>query len=159
MQSLSTPLLVAVALFLGVLLWRVRPAFGFGHRPGASSKAVKEKLARAEAAKDDHDKALALCDAADLLAARGAVGLYLKAMRIDPSSVQIVERTVAGLSRRPRALESVLSRHLGATPWAPCRDATVAALDALRTLYEGPLRSPVRAKLFAQARDALSAKA
>ena len=116
---------------------------------------MADQLARAEAATDEHEKALALCDAADLLAARGAVGLYLRAMRIDPSSVQVVQRTVSGLSRRPRALESALSRHLGSTPWTPSPAATVAALDALRALYEGPLRSPVRAKLFAQARDSL----
>lgn len=155
MQGFSTPLLVAVLLFLGVLLWRVRPVLGFGHKPGANRKAVKELLERAEAAKDDHDKALALCDAADLLAARGARGLYLRAMRVDPKSVEIVQRAVTGLARRPRALESVLWRHLAAMPWTGSREATAATLDALRALYEGPLRSPVRARMFGHARDAM----
>jgi hypothetical protein len=155
MQGLSPPLLVAVALFLLAVLWRVRPALGFGHRPGVSRHAFKAQLERAEAAKDDHEKALALCDAADLLAARGARGLYLRAMRADPTSVQVVQRAVTGLAKRPRALEAVLWRHLGAGPWTPSRDATVAALDALRVLYEGPLRNAVRAKVFAHARDAM----
>lgn len=155
MQGLSPPLLVAVALFLLAVLWRVRPALGFGHRPGASRQAVKAQLERAEAAKDDHEKALALCDAADLLAARGARGLYLRAMRADPKSVQVVQRAVTGLARRPRALEAVLWRHLGAGPWTDAREATAASLDALRVLYEGPLKNATRAKVFAHARDAM----
>ena len=155
MQGLSPPLLVAVALFLAAVLWRVRPAFGFGHRPGASRAAFKAQLERAEATKDDHEKALALCDAADLLAARGAKGLYLRAMRVDPTSVQVVQRAVTGLAKRPRALESVLWRRLAAGPWTGSREATGAALDALRVLYEGPLRNAMRAKVFGHARDAM----
>jgi hypothetical protein len=89
------------------------------------------------------------------MAAGGARGLYLRALRADPAAVQVVERTVTGLARRPRALEHVLWRHLSQTPWTPARDATVASLDALRVLYEGPLRKPLRAKFFAHARDAI----
>ena len=155
MQGISPPLLVAVVLFLAAVLWRIRPAFGFGHRPGASRAAFKAQLERAEAAKDDHEKALALCDAADLLAARGAKGLYLRAMRMDASSVQVVQRAVTGLAKRPRALEQVLWRHLAATEWTGPREATCAALDALRVLYEGPLKNAMRAKVFGRARDAV----
>jgi hypothetical protein len=42
-----------------------------------------------------------------------------------------------------------------ATPWTESREATQAALDALRALYEGPLRNPTRARAMANARDAL----
>jgi hypothetical protein len=145
MQGLSPPLLVAVAVFLAAVLWRIRPAFGFGQRPGASRAAFK----------DDHEKALALCDAADLLAARGAKGLYLRAMRLDPGSVQVVQRAVTGLAKRPRALEQVLWRHLAAREWTGSREATGEALDALRVLYEGPLKNAMRAKVFGHARDAV----
>jgi hypothetical protein len=83
------------------------------------------------------------------------MGLYVRALRADPSSVRIVERAVAGLAKRPRALEKVLWRHLATAPWTATREATVASLDALRVLYEGPLRSALRAKAFANARDAV----
>lgn len=136
-----------------MLVWRVRPAIGFGRRPGVPKQAVRAHLARAEAAKDEHERALALCDAGDLMAAGGARALYLRALRSDPTSVQVVERTVAGLAKRPHTLESVLWRHLSVSPWTPAREATVASLDALRVLYEGPLRRSARAKFFAHARD------
>lgn len=154
MDSSTFPLAVAAAAFLAVLVWRVRPAVGFGRRPGVSSDEVRACLARAESAKGDHERALALCDAADRLGARGARGLYLRALRADPASLPVVERTVAGLAKRPRALEAVLWRHLSVTPWAN-RDVAAAILDQLRVLYEGPLRKPLRAKFFANARDAL----
>jgi hypothetical protein len=154
MDASTFPLALAAAAFLAVLVWRVRPSVGFGRRPGVTSDEVRACLQRAESAKDDHERALALCDAADRLAARGARGLYLRALRADPTSVPIVERAIAGLARRPRALEAVLWRHLSVTPWAG-REATLAMLDQLRALYEGPLRKPMRAKFFANARDAL----
>jgi hypothetical protein len=155
MESSTLPLAVAAGVFFAMVVWRVRPAIGFGRRPGVSKEAVRAHLARAEEAKDEHSRALALCDAADLLAAGAARGLYLRAMRSDPASVQVVERTVKGLAKRPRTLEAVLWRHLAAEPWMGARDASVVALDALRTLYEGPLRRSVRAKFFAHARDAV----
>jgi hypothetical protein len=155
MEGTTLPLAIAAGLFLAVLIWRVRPAVGFGRRPGASKAEVKAHLARAEAAADPKDKALALCDAADLHGAQGARGLYLRALRADPASKAIVDRTVAGLAKRPRALEAVLWRHLSQSEWTTAREATVASLDALRALYEGPLRKSMRAKFFAHARDAL----
>jgi hypothetical protein len=157
METLSTPLVVAAALFLAVLVWRVRPAIGLGRRSGASREAIRAHLARAEAAKGNHERALALCDAADLLSTRAARGLYLRAMRADPASAEVVARAVSGLSRRPRALEAVLWRHLSTSPWTETREASGAALDAMRALYEGPLRNGVRARVFAHARDTLRA--
>ena len=82
----------------------------------------------------------------------------MRALRADPASAEIVARTVTGLGRRPRALEGLLWRHLGAADWkGPCRPAMVAALDALRVLYEGPLRNAVRARAIANAKDVLTA--
>jgi hypothetical protein len=155
MEGSTLPLVVAAGVFFATVVWRVRPAIGFGRRPGVSKAVVRSHLARAEGAKDEHERALALCDAGDLMAAGGARGLYLRALRADPMSVKVVERTVAGLAKRPRTLESVLWRHLSVSPWTSARDATVASLDALRSLYEGPLRKSVRAKFFAHARDAV----
>jgi hypothetical protein len=155
MEGATLPLVIAAGVFFAMVVWRVRPVIGFGRRPGVSKEALRGHLARAEAAKDEHDRALALCDAADLMAAGGARGLYLRALRADPAAVQVVQRTVTGLAKRPRALEHVLWRHLSQSPWTDSREATVASLDALRVLYEGPLRKSLRAKFFAHARDAL----
>jgi hypothetical protein len=166
MQASSLALAVATGAFALMLLWRVRPAFGPGRRRHA---ALKEAQARIEAAADEPSRALALCDAADLVAARmagsgSAKGLYMRAMRADPSSVDVVSRAVAGLARRPRALESVLWRHLSLSAPAvppgsrkgPARGAMLASLDALRSLYEGPLKNGVRARALANMRDAFT---
>ena len=88
--------------------------------------------------------------------ASNATGLYLRAMRTDPRSAIVVGRAVAGLAARPRALESLLWRHLAQAPWtSDSRDATTAVLDALRVLHEGPLKNAIRARAFGNARDAL----
>jgi hypothetical protein len=155
MQEWSLPLILATTAFLVVLLWRIRPLVP-GQRRSASREAIREARARIEAAGTDRERALALCDAADLMRAGSAKGLYLRAMRADPRSPQIVARAVGRLADRPRTLESILWRHLAvATPWTETREATWAALDALRALYEGPLRNPTRARAMANARDAL----
>jgi hypothetical protein len=155
MEGSTLPLVVAAGVFLAVLVWRVRPAIGIGRRPGASREALRACMARVEAAKDEHERALALCDAADLLAHGRARGLYLRALRADPASTEIVARTVKGLAKRPRALDAVLWRHLSQGEWTAAREATVACLEALRVVNEGPLRKTVRARFFANARDAV----
>jgi hypothetical protein len=163
MVGLSTPLVVAAAAFLFVLLWRVRPAipWAWGPRRPAARKALREAQGRIESATDPIARARALCDAADVMArgvggASSATGLYLRALRTDPRSAEIVNRAVTGLTARPRALESLLWRHLGQAPWtSDSREATRIALDSLRVLYEGPLRNAVRARALANARDAL----
>jgi len=154
-ETWSTPLIAATAAFLALLLWRIRPRLGWGPGRRSGGEALRETQARIEAAKTDAEKAVALCDAADLRAVGDARGMYLRAMRADPASVAVVGRVVAGLSHRPRALESLLWRYLATTPWTESKDTARAALDALRVLYEGPLRNAVRAKALAHARDAL----
>ncbi|MGH7270409.1 MAG: hypothetical protein ACREJ3_08255 [Polyangiaceae bacterium] len=163
MQTWSTPLVAAAAAFLAVLLWRVRPHLP-GGRSRASFDALREARARIEATHEPRARALALCDAADLTV-RGpggtasAAGLYQRAMRTDPTSAEIVVRTVSGLAKRPRRLESLLWRHLAAGPWTgEAADASRAALDALRVLHEGPLKNAVRARALAHARDALDGR-
>jgi len=95
-------------------------------------------------------------DGADGTRGRGAMAAHLRAVRDEPASVQAVEQAVAALSRRPRALEVVLWRHLAAGPWDSRREAVVASLDALRSLYEGRrLRNQVRARAIAYARESI----
>jgi hypothetical protein len=161
MQGLSTPLVAAAAAFLVVVLWRVRPALPFGQGRRASREALREARGRIEASPTPQARALALCDAADLMSrgvggASSATGLYLRAMRTDPQSAAVVGRAVTGLAARPRALESLLWRHLAQAPWtSDSREATKAVLDALRVLHEGPLKNAIRARALGNARDAL----
>jgi hypothetical protein len=160
MQDRSIPLILATAAFLAVLLWRVRPALS-GRQRRASREALREARSRIDSAVDEPARALALCDAADLVAKRigggaSAKGLYLRALRADGCSVALVTRAVSGLARRPRTLEAVLWRHLGSVPWTgKSGDAVRASLDALRTLYEGPLRNAIRSRALGHAREAL----
>jgi hypothetical protein len=162
MQEWSTPLVLATGAFLAVLLWRVRPAWPWSSKRKALRETLREARARIEAAKDPVARAQALCDAADITARGGgrygsAAGLYQRALRTDPKSAEIVSRAVAGLAKRPRALESLLWRALAAGQWTgDSRDATRVALEALRALHEGPLKNPVRARALANARDAIS---
>lgn len=86
---------------------------------------------------------------------RSAVAVHSRALRDAPGSVQAVEQAIAALSRRPRALELVLWRHLAAAPWGDRREAVAASLDALRSLYEGRLSNQVRARAVAHARESL----
>jgi hypothetical protein len=153
-EDWSIPLVVATAAFLAFLLWRMRPFIG-GRGAEAGREALREAQARIEAAKTEPERATALCDAAELMRAGEAKGMYLRAMRADPASAEVVARAVAGLARRPRTLESLLWRYLASRPWTGSKEATRAALDALRVLYEGPIKNTVRAKAMAHARDAV----
>ena len=94
-------------------------------------------------------------EGADGSRGRGAMAVHLRAVLDDPASVQVVEQAVAALSGRPRALEVVLWRHLAAAPWGSRRQAVLASLDALRSLYEGRRRNQVRARAIAYARESI----
>jgi hypothetical protein len=160
MQDTSVPLVIATASFLAVLVWRVRPLVEWTTHQRETRGALRGARERIEASKDEIERARHLCDAADLLAAyvhsrTTAIGYYLRAMRADPSSVEIVARMSAGLARRPRALESLLWRHLALGGGGANKEATRAALDGLRMLYEGRLRSGVRARALQNVRDAI----
>src|ERR1700722_17786399 len=115
MQALSTPLVAAAAAFLVVVLWRVRPAMPFRARRRAPREALREAQSRIEASATPAARALALCDAADLLTrgvggASSATGFYLRAMRTDPQSAAVGGRAGAGLAAPPRAPEAPLWR-------------------------------------------------
>jgi hypothetical protein len=160
MQDSFLPLIVAAGAFLALLGWRVRPLVVWRTQQRASRQALLEARLRIEAAPEGPQRARALSDAADLAArqvrGRGrAAGLYLRAMRSDPTSVEVLQRAVAGLARRPRALESLLWRQLAIARWEESPGAAAVALDALRALYDGPLRNAVRARALANARKML----
>jgi hypothetical protein len=161
MQDWSVPLTLSTGAFLAWLMWSVRPAIGWRRRRRVSRSALKEAQARIESAPDNRSRALALCDAADLVAksiagATSATGLYLRAIRSDPQSVDVVRRAAEGLTSRPRTLESILWRHLAAGSWTgPSQAAVRTSIDLLRGLYEGPLRNSVRARALANARETL----
>ena len=156
----NAPLVVASFVFVVFLLWKLRPALdlGGGAGKGAAIRAAKERVA---AARTEEARALALCDAGDAAAAglaggESAIGYYLRAMRTDPRSADLVVRAAKGLARKPRALESLLWRRLGAEPWRGGGEAAAkAALEELARLYAGPLRNAPRARAMEHARALL----
>ncbi|MBX3204342.1 MAG: hypothetical protein KF764_04700 [Labilithrix sp.] len=155
------PLLVSAVVFAAFLVFRMRPAVTPRAREKAAALAVATK--RIEESKDDAARAIALADAADACAALGrtnsAVGYYLRALRSDPRSTQIVERTAAGLTRRPGALERLMWRHLAAHSWeGEHRDAAHASLRALAAVYAKRRRHRLRAEAIAHALAALDAE-
>jgi hypothetical protein len=154
----NLPLLVAAVVFALFLLWRLRPSIVSTR--GKSSLALREAKKKIEAATDDLSRATALAEAggacAELGRTTGAVGYFLRAMRADPSSADLVNRAAAALARRPHALEALLWRRLGSAPWADSgRGAALAALAHLAALYAGPIHHRPRARALAYAIAAL----
>jgi hypothetical protein len=132
------PLLVSALAFAAFIVFKMRPQLSEGSRENAL--ALKDAQKRILDAKDEPERARALCDAADACARLGrtnsAVGFYLRAMRADPRSKEIVMRSASSLANRPRALEKLMWRHLAAEPWTgDGRDAALAALRTLATVY------------------------
>lgn len=159
-QHLQWPLVVSALLFGAMLLWRVRPRFG-GPRAGrAGESEVREAEARVAAAKTDAERALALAALGELHARQfGRSGqartTFLQAMKLDPASVDIVERASLALLHRPRTLEHLLWRRLASTPARDARAATALALQKLAALYAGPLRNRMRARALEQMASAM----
>jgi tetratricopeptide (TPR) repeat protein len=155
------PLLVSAIAFAAFLVFKMRPAVTPGAR--AAQGALAEAKRRVEASRDDATRAQALADAADACArlgrTNGAVGFYLRALRSDPSSKDIVQRANAALVRRPRALEDLLWRHLAASPWEEgSREAAMTSLAALADLYGRRPRHRPRARALEHALLALGVK-
>jgi tetratricopeptide (TPR) repeat protein len=143
------PLLISAIAFMAFLVFKMRPALGRDGREHAA--ALKEAKDRIEKAADDDAKAKALCDAGDacvrLGRLNGAVGFYLRALRANPKSKEVVERTATGLATRPGQLENLMWRQLGAVEWkSDARDAQLAALRALASVYAKKPRHQHRAK-------------
>ncbi|WP_394833139.1 hypothetical protein LVJ94_42225 [Pendulispora rubella] len=161
----SYVLLGATIVFAVYLIFRFRPALSGLSRGGARSAAraaLKDAKTRLDAAKTDEERALCLGDAGDASASagrtNGAVGYYIRAMRLDPRSAALIERAATHLEEHPHALETLLWRRLGAESWTgPTAAPAHAALRHLAKLYaHGALRQSVRARVF---RNALAAVA
>jgi hypothetical protein len=147
----TVALTVAAIAFLALVLYRVRPRMGRRRRApfGPALKAARDKL---NAATTDAERASALCEAADACAAafgRGeaAASYYMRAMRLAPTSVEFVERACRNLEHRPRVLEGLLWRKLGAdADRKGTHDATLAALRGLVQVYSIGARNAPRAR-------------
>jgi hypothetical protein len=144
-------LLVVATLFLGLIVARAWPRIG-KRRNIPLGKALKAARAKIEAATTDEAKAQALCEAADACAlafGRGeaAASYYLRAMRLMPESVTLVERAAKSLEHRPRVLEHLLWRRLGAGgDAAPNKAVTTAVLRGLALVYSGKPHNAARAR-------------
>jgi hypothetical protein len=159
-MSTESFLVVAAVLFGGFMVWRLRPAWGGSRALGPARGALREAKKKLESAKTPVERALALCEVADACAAslraNSAVAYYLRAMRSDPTSSELVLRASRGLARRPHALESLLWRRLGAEPWSGrSKSAAITALRTLAAIYEGPLRNRARARALDHALAAM----
>jgi tetratricopeptide (TPR) repeat protein len=154
----EVPLLISAIAFFAFLVFKMRPAIGrHGREHAAALKEANDRIAKAP---DDAAKANALCDAGDALVRlgrlNGAVGYYLRALRANPKSKDIVERTATGLAKRPGQLENLLWRQLGAVEWkSDAREAQIAALRALGAVYAKRPRHQHRAKAVEHALEAL----
>ncbi len=160
METWQTIALTIAAITFGVfILWRVRPAFGGQRKPLRT--VLKAARARIDAAKDEEERAQALCDAGDACAAAvgrsgEAVQFYLRAMRQQPNTSALLERAIKGLSRKPRALEKLLWRRLGSEPWAgQTREVAKIALKALADLYTHQLHDHIKAQALEHALNAI----
>ncbi len=147
------PLGVTALIFGGVVLSRLRPAFGGGG--GTARKALAAARMALDKAESPEGRASALAAAGDACSQHPALrnlaaGYYARALKVAPADVTLIHRTAQGLARKPHALESLLVRRLGATKWSD-EAVTKALLEELHALYQGRLRSVARAQMIGRA--------
>ena len=149
----NVAVVAGAVVFAVFLLWRMRPV-----RLGVSAvrrSTVDTMAARVQArsAPDARSRARILCDAARRVGgqpggASAAIGLFLRAMKADPSWPEPVSCISSLLGhRRPHDLERILWRHLGSCSWADGgqREVAAACAHALAGLYRGRLKDRSRA--------------
>jgi len=161
MDGRQAALAVAAVLFLGFLLVRLWPG---RIRREALTDTVRAVRRRAHEAATPHARAEALCEAGALAVREGArwtaaAGFFLRAMNADPTWPGAVEQTVLSLRRRrPRLLEKILWRRLGALPWDDAHRAVLReAAASLSGLYARELRDKHRAAACAKLAEELAA--
>ncbi|HEX7664453.1 MAG TPA: hypothetical protein VF407_08085 [Polyangiaceae bacterium] len=153
-------IVVAAVVFGLFVFYRFRPLLG-GRAGGPVGVELKEARARLAKAANDTEKTEALAACGDACAKQIGLGgaassYYLRAMRLSPTSEALVERAATGLARRPRTLETLMWRRLGAEPWTSgSADATKAALKQLIAVYTGKRRSALRARMAERALEAM----
>jgi len=148
------PQVVIVAfavLFLGFLLLKMRPLRAQRRMP----LEVRRARERARMAGTPRARAEALCDAAVLSARKAgrwtaAAGLFLRAMRADPTWAGPVQTAIRTLhKRRPRLLETMLWRRLAQLPWDEAhREAVHAAGAGLKALYRHEIKDTAKARFL-----------
>jgi hypothetical protein len=129
MSTEQLSLVAVCALFLLVLLWRVRPALPLTRpRDREALRVVQEKIANA---KGPEARAQALCEAGELCAQRGrrvgAEGFFRRALAEQPSA-QSVQRAATALSKWPRTAEAVLWKALASAKEPTSEREVLAAL-------------------------------
>jgi hypothetical protein len=150
-------LVVAIALFVLMLLWRIRPLLPIATSVSAADRYVLAELKlRIEGAGGPAERAGALASAGETMARLGrrasSEGYFLRSLREAPTDAELVRRAEVALSKWPRTLENILWRRLAAAPWTGVHHAAaVAALDALCTVQEGPMRKRVSARALRHA--------
>ncbi len=138
---------VAFAVFL---VFKVRPA----RKRRAALGDVAAARERARVAATPRDRAVALVDAGRHAAAArrwtSAAGLFLRAMKADPTHAgAIVEAAAALGSHRSRWLEAMLWRRLDHLPWEGEHAAAArAAAEGLADLYARRRRDRGRAAVM-----------
>jgi hypothetical protein len=166
-QSLT--ILGAALLFAVFLIWKLRPTFPLPRLSmpaawwgGAAAEDVASLRAEIAAMRDTarrartpRERAEALAHAAALvgknpLRLTSAMGLYLRAMRADPTFGEAVRGICALLaSDRPELLEAVLWRRLSHLHWeGETAEAARCAADGLIALYRHELRHRDRARVM-----------
>jgi hypothetical protein len=130
----------AAALFLVYLLVQVRPLRPKG-TPATNGK-IAEAKKRARTAKSPEARAAALADAGEAAVrgghVRAAAGLFLRALRADPRSVEVVRRVSAALASRPALLEGLLLRRVAMSSASPDDEdpALAEAVEALAKVWK-----------------------
>lgn len=116
---------------------------------------VRRARARARVAGTPRARAEALCDAAVLSARKAgrwtaAAGLFLRAMRADPTWAGPVQLAIKTLHKaRPKLLETMLWRRLAQLPWDEAhREAIQAAGAGLKALYRHEIHDIAKARFL-----------
>jgi hypothetical protein len=139
---------VAFGAFIVGQLWPRRA------RRRAAAAEVRSARARAASASTARERSAALADAGEAAARGGrwtsAGGLFLRALRADPTLVEVVGKLAAALAEaRPHLVESILLRRLAALPDDDAhRPAAHEMAVALSGLYERRLRDRPRAAVL-----------
>jgi len=140
-----------VAVFVLVLLYRVRPSFGF-RQVKAISQGVIDARAKLGAAQTPREKAQALCEIGDAFAhtkgGRGAaMGQYLRALKVDPSWPHPIELLKDLLFKdRPLVLERTMWRRLSMVDWRTGnQEVALSCASVLADLYKNRVKDRSRA--------------
>jgi len=154
---------VAAVVFGLFVLYKFRPLLG-GTGASAGPADLRDARRRLTQATSDAQRLEAILAAGDACARTvglggGASSYYFRAMRLAPASAEIVDHAAKGLVRRPRILETLLWRRLGAEPWTgDYADSTRAALRQLIAIYTGTRKSPLRARAIERALASLETR-